>query len=216
MPFLWKKQKEIEKSIEGYLEETEQCLSAFGDAFRTYFTDGLGPSFEELVKRAHAYESKCDDKRREIERSLYGRALIPEFRGDILGMLEALDKVPNKCESVLYQIVLENITIPDQYHDKTGKLIEINVESYRILCNAVRCLFTNNSEELLSAVSHVDQKESESDGIEHEIIKTIFSSDMDKADMILLRDLILEIGSISDRAENVADRLSIIAAKQQA
>lgn len=215
MAFLWKKQKQIEKAIEDYLQETDLCLAAFGEAFSTYFSEGMGPKFEELADRAHAHESKSDDKRRDIERSLYNRTLIPESRGDILGMLEALDKVPNKCESVLYQIVLENITIPEQYHDKIGNLIEINVECYRILCEAVRHLLANTGE-LLSEAGLVDHKESESDGIEHELIKSIFSSKMDKADKILLRDLILEIGSISDRAENAADRLTIIAAKHQA
>ena len=215
MAFFWKKQKQIEEAIEDYLKEGDLCVSAFGEAFATYFRDGIGPKFEELAARAHAHESKSDDKRREIERSLYGRTLIPESRGDILGMLEALDKVPNKCESVLYQIVLENITIPEEYDSKSENLIQVNVECYRILCEAVRHLLANTGE-LLSEAGRVDHKESESDGIEHELIRTIFSSEMDKADKILLRDLILEIGSISDRAENAADRLSIIAAKHQA
>lgn len=215
MSFLWKKQRQIETAIEDYLQETELCVSTFGEAFNTYFNEGLGPKFVELADRTHAHESKSDDKRRDIERALYGRTLIPESRGDILGMLEALDKVPNKCESVLYQVVLENIMIPKEYHDRIGNLIKINVESYRILCEAVRHLLANTGE-LLTEAGLVDHKESESDSIEHELIKTIFSSEMDKADKILLRDLILAIGSISDRAENAADRLSIIAAKHQA
>ena len=215
MVFFWKKQKQIEKAIDDYLDETELCLSAFGEAFNVYFAENLGQKFEKLADRAHAHESKADDKRRDIEKSLYARALIPEFRGDILGMLEALDTVPNKCESVLYQMVLEKIAIPKEYHDKIGKLIDVNLESYSILCEAVRHLF-GDSEELFSAASRVDHKESESDSIEHELIKDIFASEIDKVDKILLRDLILEMGSISDRAENAADRLSIIAAKHQA
>ena len=129
-------------------------------------------------------------------------------------MLESVDTVPNKCESVLYQILFENITIPQEYHDRIGKLVEINIESYDILRGAAKSLFSD-SEHVISAGCNIDEKESESDRMEHELIKSIFSSGGDKADKILLRDLILAIGSISDRAENAADRLSIIAVKHQ-
>ncbi|MEK0368345.1 MAG: DUF47 family protein, partial [Nitrosopumilus sp.] len=45
--------------------------------------------------------------RREIEISLYEKALIPESRGDILGLLEAVDRIPNKAESVAFQMQTE-------------------------------------------------------------------------------------------------------------
>ena len=55
----------------------------------------------------------------------------------------------------------------------------------------------------------------ESDDIERKLIKSVFDSPADKAEMILLKGLIRQIGSIADRAENAADRLTIIAIKRQ-
>ena len=57
--------------------------------------------------------------------------------------------------------------------------------------------------------------EAESDQLERSLIRDIFGSDLQKADKILLRDLAIRIGEISDRAENAMDRLAIVAAKRQ-
>ncbi len=60
------------------------------------------------------------------------------------------------------------------------------------------------------------EKESESDRIERGLIKSVFDAPGDKADKVLLKEVVLEIGAISDRAENAADRVRIVAVKRQA
>lgn len=210
----WKKQEEIKEAIEEYLAETEKCVECFCEAFDIYCAEGLSGNLERKIEETHAHESRADDRRRQIEIAMYERALIPAFRGDILGMLEAVDLVPNKCESVLYQIWFQQMSIPGEYHEQLKSLVRASRESYDLLARAFRYVFSE-TEKVLEAVTEVDAKESESDRMERRLIKTIFSAEGDKADKILLKELVLEIGSISDRAENAADRLRIVAIKRQ-
>jgi len=212
--FFWKKERQVAQSIEDYLRETERCLEAFGEAFEVYFSEGLGERFERLVENTHRSEHAADEKRRAIETTMYDKALIPESRGDILGILESLDLVPNKCESVLYQVWTQNMTIPDEFVEQFKVLIRKNIESHGLLCRTVRDLF-GRVREVASSAARVCEAEGQADQVERQLIKAIFRSPMDKADRILLKELILEIGSISDRAENAADRLRITAAKRQ-
>ena len=58
------------------------------------------------------------------------------------------------------------------------------------------------------------QKEKEADHIERGLIQAVFAGPLDKADKILLKELFLQIGDLSDRAENAGDRLRIIAVKR--
>lgn len=208
----WKKQREIEDAIEQYLQETQKCLSAFSQATEVYFTEGLSSRFGELVEKVHESEAESDRKRREAESMMYGRALIPEHRGDVLGLLEAVDLVPNKAESVAYQIWLQDMVVPDEYKEQFKALVAANVASFDLLCGAVNNLFVD-PRQILPVVEKICEKEKESDRIERKLIKSIFDSPGDKAEKILLKELILEIGAISDRAENVSDRLRIIAVK---
>jgi len=212
--FFWKKERQVERNIEEYLAETERCLEAFDEAFEAYFSDGLCQKTEQLVEKVHQHEHSADIERREIESDMYGKALIPESRGDILGMLEALDLVPNQCESVLYQIWTQSLLIPDQFVEKVRQLVRVNIDSYGVLCQTMRDLF-GKVKRIHQGAVRVTEKEAESDQIERTLIREIFQSDLEKADKILLKELVLQIGSISDRAENAADRLRNIAVKRQ-
>ncbi len=211
---LWKKAKEIERAVGEYLDCAESCLDAFGEAFDVYFADGICERFEQLVQEAAGHESQADQKRREIEMDMYGNALIPESRGDVLGMLESVDLVPNKAESVLYQIWLQGMDIPGECAADVKDLVRINREAMALLAKAARTVFSDIGA-VMETVGEVVVKEEESDQKERSIIKALFEAPGDKADKILLKELILEIGAISDRAENASDRLRIIAIKRQ-
>ena len=63
-------------------------------------------------------------------------------------------------------------------------------------------------------IGKIDELESEADAIEQNIIERAFAGDMDGFAKIMLRDLVKQVASVSDRAENVGDRISIIVAKR--
>lgn len=208
----WRKGKELESAIEEFLQDAQKCVAAFAQAIEVYFAEGLTSRFEELVERTHLFEAESDSKRREIESTMYARTLIPEHRGDVLGLIEAIDLVPNKAESVAYQIWLQDMVVPDEYAEDIKALVKANVASFELICEATRYLFTDAGK-VVSTVEKVCEKERKSDQIERRLIKSIFVTPGDKAEKILLKELILEIGAISDRAEDVSDRLRIIAIK---
>jgi predicted phosphate transport protein (TIGR00153 family) len=212
--FFWKKERQVRQDVEDYLAETEWCADAFVEGMDAYLSQGPGERFDAAVEEAHRRENAADRKRRQIEASMYDKALIPESRGDVLGMLEAIDLVPNQYESVLYQIWTENPDVPAEYVERYRQLVSPNVEAHRLLCRAMRALFVG-AKEIRDLAGQVSHKEAESDRLERMLIKEVFASPMDKADKILLRGLAIRIGEISDRAENAMDRLVIVAAKRQ-
>jgi hypothetical protein len=210
----WKTERKIQNEFENYLQQAEECVALFRKAMDIYFTEGLGKNFTELVGQTHHAEHKADNRRRDIEMSMYDKELIPESRGDIMGMLEAIDLVPNQCESILYQIWTESMVIPRDYHEELSQLIAANTQAVDHLCVIARALF-RNPRSISQGASLVVDSEAASDEIERHLLKKIFDSDMEKSDKILLKDLIQEVGAISDRAENASDRLRIISVKRQ-
>lgn len=212
--FFWRKERQIVQAIEEYLQETENCLSSFVEAFDVFLTDGLGEKFEQLVEQTHRAEQASDARRREIEAEMYGKALIPESRGDVLAMLEALDLIPNKCESTLYLIWTQSMRVPEPFRADLRELVAVNRHAYTELTRTMRALFTKAAL-VGDGANRVADMESRSDALERKLIKAVFDADLDTAEKILLKELVLEVGSISDRAENAADRLRIIAVKRQ-
>ena len=100
-------------------------------------------------------------------------------------------------------------------HEQFRELIQINLQAYYLVRKTISNLFENPRITLHSA-QEVEKKESSSDHLERKLITQIFTDDsMDNGMRVLLRDLVLVIGSISDRAEETSDRVSIIAIKRQ-
>ena len=213
MTLFFSKTNKLLEMIEEYLEKVAECMEQARKTLFLYMKKGSCDEFDDLVAKTHMAESCSDDLRREIEISLYEKALIPESRGDILGLLEAVDKIPNKAESVAFQIQTEALRIPDEFKSDLCKIININLNIFEDIKRAVRAVF-KNIKEVRDITNEIDKKESSSDSMERALIKKLFSSDIDIGEKILLKELIIEIGSISDRAENTADRLNIMAVKR--
>jgi predicted phosphate transport protein (TIGR00153 family) len=215
MPFFWKKADSVEKMMSSYFELSDTCFQMFEKALGVFFGTGQGEAFEAAVQKAHEAESAADDMRREIELTLYGKALLPESRGDLLGLLESFDRLPNMAETVLFALRCQRIVLPPALAPLFKHLVDINLQSYYLCRRAVDALLSN-PKITLHATKEVDEKESESDRAEREILCRIFdSADLDTGQKLLLKDLNLLIGSISDRAEAVADRIAIVAIKRQ-
>ena len=214
MSLFYKHEKEVRRLIQEYFEVADRAINEFEAAMRCFFQDGPCEQFREGDKRIHAAESRADDLRREVEKSLYSRSLLPESRGDLLGLLENFDKMPNLAETISFMVDTQQVQVPPEYLPDLVKLLDVNVEAYRLVRETVDKLFTD-PDSVGEAVGPVDAKESESDQLEGKLIRAIFSSDLEKAEMILLRELVQRIGDLSDSAENVAGRLEIISLKRR-
>lgn len=200
--------------IERYLVKLEECIKNFNRAIEVYFTKGLSRELDELIEKTHIAESLADDIKREISLNLYEKYLIPESRGDILDLLKTTDSVMEKAQSVLYQIQTEFLEMPDFLRDNFTKLVDTNVQSYQDVIRAIRNLF-QDIKQVRDITNEIDKIESSSDRLEREIIKKLFSSpDIEMGRKILLKELVIETGNISDLAEAVADKLNIIAVKR--
>lgn len=213
MALIFKVEEKIHKMIVEYLDQVDHCMETFEKEIAAHLTEGQCPNpFPE--GGTHSYESKADDLRRNIEMLLYGRELLPESRGDLLVMLETYDRIPNAAETTLAIIEAERVVIPEQFKKDFTKLVRVNLDAFRGLRRTADALF-DNPRQTGYLQKEVDIKESESDRLERRLISDVFDSDLDKADKLQLRNVIVSIGNISDRAENASDRIGIIAIKRR-
>ncbi|MCP4248719.1 MAG: DUF47 family protein [bacterium] len=208
------KQKAVESRIERYLECVDGCVDAFVACIEASLADESFESLVERVEETHQAESRADDMRQEIAVLLYGKALFPESRGDILGLIEAVDKIPNRAEAVVRQMQHQRFHFPPELSKQCHALVVQVRDCSRELTRAVAALFTDyNSAALLA--DRIGELESRADDLEFELIGSIFDSRRDTGEKILLRDMVQAIGDIADRAENAADRVRIVAIKRK-
>jgi predicted phosphate transport protein (TIGR00153 family) len=210
---LWKRQESIMGKIDAYLTQVDSCRDLFVAAIGALVVDPAQVPGRRIAD-VHDAEAKADDLRREIELDLYRKALIPESRGDVLGMIEAVDRIPNAFEHIVLEMHTEQQIVPKRFQDRFLELVQVNVDAYNALRDAIRDFFHNRSD-VLDRLGHIDERESRSDKLQRKLVKGIFADDMPTAEKILLRDLVRRIGKISDRAESCADRLTLAAVKRR-
>ena len=212
--FLFKKQRLVESQIHRYLEEIRGAQHSFADAFKACLGEDASCDFDEMKRQTHHFEALADDVREEIKTLMYGKTLIPESRGDIMGLLEAVDEVPRYFERILNLIGVEQVEIPDFLASRFEELLTVSLESCDLMTRQVEELFGAGSriQELIAAI---DARESQCDVIERDLLSGIFRSDLDPFDKLQLKDLVLLMGDISDQADRVAKQVNIIHLKRR-
>jgi predicted phosphate transport protein (TIGR00153 family) len=212
--FLFKKEQQVEQLIYQYLDNLKMAQDNFLKAMNLYFEKGFCEDFDFLIEQTHKVESKADDTRYEIETMMYAKALIPESRGDILGLLEAIDQIPGLFELILYMIQTQRLSTPDFLVPDMKELIRVSLECCNLLIKEVEALF-RKSGDIRSLVSTIDNNESHCDHIERRIITRIFDSDLEPFQKLQLKDMVIQLGEISDQTDRVSRRVHIISTKRR-
>ncbi|MBW1721454.1 MAG: DUF47 family protein [Deltaproteobacteria bacterium] len=212
--FLFRKQRMVEELIGKYLDNLRMTQEYFTEALNICLEGSCKGDFDFMTEQTHKHESRADDIRDEIKDLMYSKALLPESRGDIMGLLEAMDLIPGIFERLLFMIGTEKIEIPEFIVTDVKELIEYSLASFDLMIKQVEALFKRGGE-IRSMVSVIDRNESHCDHIERRIIAAIFSSPtLDPFRKILLKELIVTMGDISDQADRVSKRVNIISMKR--
>jgi len=203
----------LESEIDDFLDKLLQSSLLFKTAVNLYLKKGYTPDFEQKLQDVNKMESTADHLRRAIETKLYAQTLIPESRGDVLGLIENLDHLLNLLEGALWAFSIEKPDIPEEFHADYETLTEMAVQSVESLVLASRAFFRN-----IEAVGDHNHKvmlyEKEADKIGTKLKKAIFASDLDLSRKSHLRNFVEQIDDVPDWAEDVADRLAIYSIKR--
>ena len=208
--FLFKKENRLNELIYKYLETLQATRENFAEAMQTCVGKARCDQFDFLIERTHKYESKADDYYDEINALMYGKALIPESRADVMGLLEMIETIPRVYERVLYMIQTQKIVIPDTLLLDVQELVRISLECCDLLVKQTKALL-EKQQGIRALMNTIDQNESHCDHIQRRIIIKIFDDpQIEPFDKLQIKDVIQRLGEISDRTLWVARRVNIL------
>jgi predicted phosphate transport protein (TIGR00153 family) len=206
-------QGQIQVGLDEYLENLSTIALDTQKAFTAYLNHDVD-EFSQLVARINELETRLDTLRRDIETEIYARRLLPDTRGDILGLLENLDKIPNRMQSTVREIMLQNPQIPQELHQSLNELIGRGVQIVETLIRVTRA-FLVSPHEVREGVKQLSEHEHEGDLIEQRAVGQAFEDNsLELAHKMQLHRLIERLGSICDIAEDIGDRLMISSLKR--
>jgi predicted phosphate transport protein (TIGR00153 family) len=214
MQSIFKQAKSIVADIEHYLDNIDRSASIFEMAIKDYFSENKN-QFKERCKEIGNLESENDELRGKIKITLYTDLLIPDARGDVLGLIETLDNVIDVAEYVSIQFSIEQPKVYSFLKDDFISLTEASVRSVSELITASRAFFRQPGI-VRDHIKKVHFWEHEADKIEQRIKRKVFGSNEveDLGQKIHMRYFAEQISQFADEAEDVAERLEVYAIKR--
>jgi len=213
-PSIFGRAKKLESQIDQFLDMVTEAGLIYSNALTIYFDKGPCDDFEDYLQRILTLEQSADRLRRTIEAKLYEQTLIPELRGDVLGLLEHVDDIINIYEANLFRFSIQTPKIPKIYHAGYMRLSDTAIQSVEALILAVRSFF-RDIEAVRDHVTKVLFYESEADQISTRVQREIFSSTLGLARKRHLAYFVEHIDELANSAEDIADILSILTIKRK-
>lgn len=212
MSMFLKKTKKLEIQIDEYLDLVIKGGLIFKLGIKCYL-DHQTEAFDNYLKELRNIEEKADDLRRNIEIKLYTRTLIPESRGDVLGLMESCDKVLNITTETLLEFSVE---IPNLFPELKTDFLDIAESSIACLENTVSGIrsYFKNIDAVRDYVTKVQFYRKETNKIAEKIKRTIFRTEHELGQKIHTRYFTFHIERIAEQSEDVCDRLSIAIIKR--
>jgi predicted phosphate transport protein (TIGR00153 family) len=179
------------------------------------FLDRKQDQLAERLKEIDKLENEADDLRRSIKYEVYSQMLIPDSRGDVLGLLETSDSVIDRAKKVLYSLDIEQPAVPPCLIDDFKELATASANAMDQMVKAARAFFSD-IKIINDFINKVYYYEHEADKLEERIKRKAFATD--EIDMlsrrVQIRYFAEKISLLSDQAEAVCERLTIYSIKR--
>lgn len=222
-PIGGKKEKEAFSLLKRNAAEVLDVVKKFEDMIIASFSERDIAKTQALGRKISDLETNADKSRRKFTSTLHKGAFLPAFRGDLARLAERLDDVADAAEEAMRVILLrEKLFIALSKAEKKRK----SAKAIRGDLVKMAGLATKTIEALKSAVimmiinvdaanekaDEVEKLEHESDIIEQGLINDLYEHEklLDPISVMQLKEIIYRIGSISDRAEDASDVITII------
>ncbi len=205
-------EKELMTSINLFLDNILKINNLFKTLLQKYF-DKKFDDVQKVTDQISDLESECDTLRRDVERRIYSETLIPEIRGDVLGMLENLDKIPGQIQGNAHSFNTEKPNVNPELDKNFIKLCDYASECISLLIEGARSFFVDKNITIEKCLE-VSRVESKADKISTDLKKTIFTnSENGLATKVHLKYFVEIMDEVANLSEDVADRLIISSSK---
>ncbi|RLD23364.1 MAG: hypothetical protein DRI71_05465 [Bacteroidetes bacterium] len=202
------------KNIDLFIEVVDESLLVFQQGVLHYLDKDFD-RFQEDIQLITTLEDKADVLKRTIEADLYNNALIPEYRGDVLHLIDKIDDLADTAKENLYQFDIEMPKVPDEMKNDFRRLSEASLLTVGQILPAVREFFYQSG--LVNDKIHKTYfYEKEVDKIGYTLKRKLFKEIkvLKFSEKIHLRYFALHIQQISDIGKKIGDILAILSLKR--
>lgn len=178
---------------------------------------------EQLKDQISTLESEADDIKRNIRSNLPRSIFMPVSRSDLLELIHAQDRIPNRCQDFAVLCVGRRMQFPESIKAKMHDCAKGAIATVRAAGKALDELdelletgFSGSEIELVEKmISDLSDAEHECDHLQHNLQAALFAveNETNPVDVMFMYRLIEWLGDIADHAQSVGNRMLYLIAK---
>ena len=208
------RRRKVEELVLRHLACVRTAVALFAEGSRACIANRDWIEGADFASRTRRAEGRADDIRREVLKTLVRGALLPPSRRQILEVVERVDSLANASEAALAYLIEQRVEVEDDVRRLVLEVLEATEDILNEVESAIRALFSARPGETLALVDRIEKAEGDVDRLERQLIRHVFRSDLDLTCKLQILGYVDRLVEISDRAEDLSDRIAVIVAER--
>jgi len=207
-------EQSILQDAQKHVEETYQTVTHFTDAIRA-FTQADMPAKVLAIEKVRESEHKADELRSKMINALSESLLLPPDREDLMRFARNLDNIADWTNGAARILGFIEQPLPENILRNILSATELILTSTAKLKEAIESLTENDLKKALKDCEDVDHIEHDADDQKRLLIEVIIHANLAPATLLLTYQLAEYLEGVTDKIEDAADFIKILAIKSK-
>ena len=210
------------KPVQEHMRTVFSCICFLPPIMDALYRQDID-EIEEFAHNIIELETEADTIKHAFRLNMPNTLLLPVDREDLLSLISDQDRLADTTEDIAKTLLFRSMEVPDSLKELLDELLEGTMEisaaakdMIERLDELVQVGFRGREQQKVSAmIAGVRRSEHNIDSILYRTKRNLFENEkgMDPVSVMFWYQLIDQLGSISDQAENIADRLLLFISK---
>lgn len=211
-PFFAPDEENIQKDLAKLMDIIIETVDYLDISVKHFVNNHEDRVLKESISKIDDLETEADNFRRDMEKDISSQRSMGFNRQEKIELIECLDDIADHAEMASQMMLIKRIKIPKDIAHNILELSSATKRSVISLRHAVIELYSD-----FKRVKEYDrlaeEERNKARKIYLEILKKLFSSDMDIKDIMIIKSLSYKISRTADMSEIASDRVNYMALK---
>lgn len=197
-----------------HVEETYKTVAYFDEAIKA-FIKGDTVAKENAIEQVRESEHKADILRTKMVDELSKGLLLPPDREDLMHFVKSLDRIADWTNGAARLLGFIEGRLPENILVNIATATDLIVTSISKLKDGINAIVKNDLKKALADCEDVDRIEHSADDQKKVLIESIIHAKLEPAPLLLCYQLAEYLEGVTDKIEDAADLVKVVAIKSQ-
>lgn len=206
--------KSILEDSQKHVEETYKTVTFFAEAVKAFISGDIQAKGAAIANAAES-EHKADILRSKMVDELSKGLLLPPDREDLMHFVKTLDRIADWTNGAARLVGFIEQKLPEDILVNISMATELIVDAISKLKNGIHFLVANDLKKALENCEDVGAIEHRADDQKRVLIGAVIHAKLEPATLLLTYQLAEYLEGVTDKIEDAADLVKILAIKSK-